>query len=402
MVDTRLPVASARSLLQLAGLDRAAARSSLAAMSLDEQVAAVCEAPVALRYRLLDLVPEPEAVIPLLPEAELCFTCKEVGVEDASRLLEYATDHQIIACIDLDAWQGLSPDIRKLDSWMMSLAEAGDDTLLRAARAMDPETLALYLRDHVAVELKPSGDEDWQPPEGGQTLEGQFYYIARRDDDDVAVLRRLLIVLFQHDYWLYFRMMQSVTEELASEIEEWALRWRTGRLEDLGFPSWDHSMRIYGHLRPERLADVPLEPPDIEYSRWQLPVWISDLPAAADDRHSIFRAVARLDEKGRSQFFYAFLSLANKIAVADGRELGDAETLPDTIEKAARVASLGLEHVASANALELEEALRRLPLEQLFRIGVNLAPEGVRPRIRTPDEEEDENAEDQTGSGDPS
>lgn len=402
MVDTRLPVASARRLIQLAGSDRAAASRALAAMSLDEQVSAVCEAPVALRSRLLDLVPAPEAVIPLLPEAELCFTCKEVGVEDASRLLEYATDHQIVACIDLDAWNGLTPDIRKLDTWMMSLAEAGDDTLLRAARAMDAETLALYLRDHVRVELKPSGDEDWQPPEGGQTLEGQFYYIARRDDDDVAVLRRLLIVLFQHDYWLYFRMMQSVTEEMSSEIEEWALRWRTGRLEDLGFPSWDHSMRIYGHMRPERLAEVPLEPADIEYAEWQLPVWISELPVAADGRHSIFRAVAQLDERARSQFFYAFMSLANKIAVADGRELGDASTLPDTIEKAARVSSLGLEHVASANSLDPEEALRRLPLEQLFRIGVNLAPEGVRPAIRSDDEDEDAGGDedDRSGSGD--
>jgi len=392
MVDAKLPVASARSLLQLAGKDRAAARKALASMSLDEQVAAVCEAPVAMRNRLLDLVPEPEAVIPLLPEAELCFTCKEVGVEDASRLLAYATDHQIVACIDLDAWHGLTPDIRKLDSWMMSLAEAGDDTLFRAAQAMDPEVLALYLRDHVTVELKPSGDEDWQPPEGGQTLEGQFYFIARRDADDVSVLRRLLIVLFQHDYWLYFRMMQSVTEEMTAEIEEWALRWRTGRLEDLGFPSWDHSMRIYGHLRPERLAEVPLEPPDIDFSEWQLPVWITDLPAAADSRHALFRAVGRLDTEARSRFFYTFMSLANKIAVADKRDLGDAETLPATIEKAARVASLGLEHVASVNALDLTDALQRLPLEQLFRIGVNLAPEGVRPTISS-DEEEDEEPE---------
>jgi len=392
MVDAKLPVASARSLLQLAGKDRAAARKALASMSLDEQVAAVCEAPVAMRNRLLDLVPEPEAVIPLLPEAELCFTCKEVGVEDASRLLAYATDHQIVACIDLDAWHGLTPDIRKLDSWMMSLAEAGDDTLFRAAQAMDPEVLALYLRDHVTVELKPSGDEDWQPPEGGQTLEGQFYFIARRDADDVSVLRRLLIVLFQHDYWLYFRMMQSVTEEMTAEIEEWALRWRTGRLEDLGFPSWDHSMRIYGHLRPERLAEVPLEPPDIDFSEWQLPVWITDLPAAADSRHALFRAVGRLDTEARSRFFYTFMSLANKIAVADKRDLGDAETLPATIEKAARVASLGLEHVASVNALDLTDALQRLPLEQLFRIGVNLAPAGVRP-TKSSDEEEDEEPE---------
>jgi hypothetical protein len=193
-------------------------------------------------------------------------------------------------------------------------------------------------------------------------------------------------VLFEQDYWLYFRMLQSVNEELQPELEEWALRWRTGRLEDLGFPSWDRAMRIYGHLRPDRLAELPIEAHDLEVERWQLPVWIGELPAVADSRHALFRAAARLDAETRARFLYAFLSLANKVAVADRRELGDAGTLPDTIEKAARVASLGLEHLARENGLELADALQRVPLERLFRVGVNLAPEGVRPPPQESDE----------------
>ena len=388
MVDRTLPQASARQLLKLASDDRAAARAALSSLPVEAQVEAVCEAPIAMRSRLLELLPEPEAVIPLLPEAELCFTCKHLGVEDASWLLAHATDAQIVACIDLDAWQGLRPDPGKLDAWVASLAEAGEETLLRASQAVDPETLALYLREHVTVDLKPSGDEDWQPPEGGQTLEGQFYFVARKKNDDLAPLQRMLHVLFQKDYWLYFRMMQSVVEESRVEIEEWALRWRTGRLEDLGFPSWDRAMRIYGHLRPERLADAPMEPIDIGAEAWRLPVWITDLPAAADGRHPLFRAVAGLDPDERARFFYAFIALANRVAVADELDLGDAETLPHAIEKAAAVASLGLEHVARENGLDLAAAVRRVPVDRLFRVGVNLAPEGVRPRFSDVDEAE--------------
>lgn len=385
MVDRSLTAAPAHRILKLADEDRAAARAMLAGMSLDEQTAAVCESPIGMRNRLLDLCPEPEVIVPRLPEAELCFTCKNVGVEDASWLLAHATPEQVIACVDLDAWQGLVPDCRKLDGWMASLAEAGDETLVRSARAMDAETLALYLRDHVAVDLKPSGDDDWQPPEGGQTLDGQFYYIARAPNDDLSVPTRLLRVLFEQDYWLYFRMLQSVHEEMQVEIEEWALRWRTGRLEDLGFPSWDRSMRIYGHLRPDRLAELPAESHEVETARWDLPVWITDLPAAADSRHALFRAVAELSADERARFFYSFISLANKIAVADQRGLGDAETLPATIEKAARVTSLGLEHLATENGIPLIDALRRAPLEHVFRVGVNLAPDGVRPSLDDPD-----------------
>jgi hypothetical protein len=381
---------AARQLLTLAQKDRRAAREAVLRLSAEEQMAAICEAPLAQRGALLDLLPDPEAVVPLMPEAELCFTCKYVGVHDASSLLALATNDQIIACLDLDAWRGLAPNVLRLGAWIASLAEAGDETLLRSAQAMDPELLSLYIRHHVRVEMKPAGDEDWQPPEGGQTLEGQFYYIAIEANDDVEPLSRLLHVLFQKDYWLYFRMMQSVNEELTLEVEEWALRWRTGRLEDLGFPAWDASMRIYGFLRPERLTDAPIEDGLLGPDEWALPVWVTDLPAADEAKHSIFRAAAGLDEDERSVFFYAFVALANMVAVADQRDLGDAETLPSTLEKAASVSSLGLEHIASHNDLQLLDVLRRVPLERLFRVGVNLAPEGVRPGFS---EEDDEDAD---------
>jgi hypothetical protein len=391
ILDRQNLIPGARELIKLARSDRSAAGKVMAELTLEEQVAAVCEAPLSLRASILDLAPHPEHVVPLLPEAELCFLCKYVGVSDAAWLLSLATTTQITACLDLDAWRGLSPDRNSLDAWLASLAEAGDETLARAAQSMDPEILALYLRYHVRVELKPSGDEDWQPPEGGQTLEGQFYFMARAEGDDLAPLMRLLHVLFQKDYWLYFRMMQSVTEELEPEIVEWALRWRTGRLEDLGFPSWDSSMRIYGFLRSNHLSDVPIEFEPLTLSEWALPVWISDLPAAADSNHSLFRAVTELDADERQAFFYAFIALANKVAVADRRPLGDADTLPDTIEKAASVTSVGLDHVASQNGLAPVEALRRASLERLFRVGVNLAPEGVRPSLS--DAEEDSSDE---------
>ena len=384
------PAPNARQLLKLAERDLAQARSELQKLSDEEQVATLCEAPVAMRVRLLELVERPEKLIPLIPEAELCFTCKQVGVSDSSWILTYATSDQIIACIDLDAWSGLKPEITKLDQWIAALAEAGEESLLRASQAMDPEMVALYLREHADVELKPSGDEDWQPPEGGQTIEGQFYVIARADNDDLAPLLKLLNVLFQRDYWLYFRMMQSVREESTTEIIDWALRWRTNRLEDLGFPSWDRSMAIYGHIRPDRLPDLPDEAIPHEGSAWDLPVWITALPAASEQGHLIFRAVAELEIEERARFFYAFLSLANRVAVADRRDLGDSETLPATMEKAARVASLGLEHIAQETGLSVADVLRRASVTRLFRVGVNLAPEGVRPRFAEEDEDDAE------------
>jgi len=70
--------------------------------------------------------------------------------------------------------------------------------------------------------------------------------------------------------------------------------------------------------------------------------------------------------------------------------LGDAESLPRAIDKATRFASEGLEYVAQENTVPLDEALRRAPLERLFRVGVNLNPEeGLPPPLESADESGD-------------
>jgi hypothetical protein len=338
---------------------------------------------------MVDLLPDPESVIPLIPAAEFCYICRSIGLEDANWLLPMATEEQIVACFDLDAWRGLQVDPTRLDAWMAALTATDNETIVRAARSFDPELIVLYLRAHVDVSIKPSeqDDPDWSPPERSQTLEGQFYFVAKDPKDDLAPMLVLLHALFQEDYWLYFRVIQAVREELGPEIEEWALRWRTGRLEDLGFPPWDESMRIYGFLRPDRLAELPKDQPTLVLEYESLPIEVTDLPGATQEERALFRATRELDAEERSSVFYALIGLANRVAVGDRMELGDPESLPIAIDKATRLSSDGLEFIAKENGLTLEHTMRIVPIERLFRVGVNLDREASLPTpIPLPDD----------------
>jgi hypothetical protein len=377
MLDRPAPLA-ARRILDLARTDRDAARRALAEQPVEAQVELVCETPVARRAALLDLLAEPERVIPLLPEAELCFTVKAVGLESASWLLEHATSDQLVACLDLDAWQDDLPDRRNLDGWIGALLDAGEEPLLRGLGSLDPELLSLYLKGHLEVFLR-SGDDDWQPPAGADTLDGQFFFRAL-GDGDIARIVGMLRTLFEHDYWSYFRLLQSVIWEVEPELEEWALRWRAGRLEDLGFPPWEEAMGIYRYLPPDQLAALPPDlTPLTPASRWQLPVWMPSLPASVDESALLFRSIGRLEEEERRTAFHALVALANKIAVADRMPLSDSESTPRAIAKAARFASAGLEFLAGEQGLDPVEILRRAPLDRLFRVGANLDPAAAKP-----------------------
>jgi hypothetical protein len=366
-------------ILDLAKAERATATEAIGKMAIAEQVALVCDTPLARRSDVLGLLPAPEEVIPKIPEAELCFTVKAIGIEDSAWILSCATQEQVVACLDLDAWQGNSPDRATLDRWLDSLAHSGDESFLRGIQALDPELVVLFLKHRVQCIQKPDDDDDWQVPEGSQTIDDQFFIIANRDSDDLEAVLAMLRSLFVADYWTYFRMMQGVIHELDTDNEEWALRWRTGRLEDLGFPTWDRAMQIYRFIRPEDRALIPEADEALPVGEWHLPVWMPRLPAARDHAHLLFRAFAELDPSERQAALFSFIALANRIAVADRMQLSDAESTPQTLEKAAEFASAGLEFIASENGLEISDAVRRTSLERLFTVGANLNPERARP-----------------------
>lgn len=389
MLPASLPEQTRR-VLDLARRDRREATRALEALSLEDQVAVVCEAPLSRRAELIGLAPSPEALVPKLPEAELCFVLKQLGLHDCSWLLDLASTEQITTALDLDVWTHTELDRASLREWFAALAEASEDTVLRAAQGLDPELLVLHLRSRIQVVLKPSDSEDpgWEPPEGFQTLEGQFYFAPLGAGDDAEAELVLLRELFQHDYWTYFRFMQGAIWELDPENEEWALRWRTGRLQDLGFPEWNEAMSIYRFLRPEERARIPAEAEPLGAPSFELALWIPGLPAGSDARFPIFRAISELEAMERRGAFFAFLGVANRIAVADGLPLSDAESMPRAIEKAARFASDGLRFLCREHSLSGPEVLRRVSILRLFQVGANLDPEAARPR-RTQQENED-------------
>jgi hypothetical protein len=379
MDPASLPEREARQLLDLARRDRRAAEEAIAKLPPDAQLALVCEAPLSQRGALLDLLADPEKLVPALPEAEFCFTVKAIGLADAAWLLDHATPEQVVAAIDLDAWSGTALDRTAARDWLEALARTSSESQLRALEALDLEVLVLALSARMGVAQKPTDDEGWTPPPGAQTLEGQFHYWARDEGDDLADVTTLLRTLFEGAYWTYFRLMQGLLWELVADTEEWALRWRTGRLEDLGFPPWDEAARIYRFLRPAELAALPAGERPFLVAAWRLPVWIPRLPEAVGPRARVFDAIAGLDEEERRAAFYAFVALANKVAVADRLPLGDASSTPSAIAKTARFASDGLAHLAAENALEDVEVLRRVSLERLFCVGANLDPASARP-----------------------
>src|SRR4051794_27497415 len=98
--------------------------------------------PVAVA--LLDR-PDVERYVPTLPVQELFYAIKEIGLADATDLIQLVTPEQMQGFFDLDTWQKDRFVPEKAMPWFDILVDAGPRQIARVVDGIDPEVVALYL-----------------------------------------------------------------------------------------------------------------------------------------------------------------------------------------------------------------------------------------------------------------
>jgi uncharacterized protein DUF6178 len=350
-------------LLRLGRSDRAAAKARLRELGASELAAACQELRPEARGEFLMLVDRPEEVVPLLSEAELVQTVRAGGMSDAAWLLEIATPEQRVACFDLDCWATNELVVPRVEEWLDALMEAGRPTLLNGLQEMDLEVLILALR--AETQLTIVGKED-EPPPGHYTPDGVVYF-GFADGASPARVTEITGALHEHDPALYWRLVYGFLFEPAADCEEDALRWRTNRLQDLGFPDREQAMRVYRPLPTEKVAE------------WTPPASSGALVGAISLprqlRGSLLgEALMALPIERAADVLGYVLGVANSLAVADGLSLSDSESVPRALEKAVRGIDAGLRELARTRAQPPEQILDHTAPLDLFRVGATADP----------------------------
>jgi len=365
-------------LLRLGRSDRQAARARLRELA-PEELASLCqELRPEARPELLMLMERPEDVVPLLPEAELVHTVRAGGMTEAAWLLEIATREQRVACFDLDCWNGAELLVPRVQEWLDALVEAGRPTLVKALSEIDLELLILALRAEAAVAVV---SKEETPPEGWFTPDGVVYFGVLSDHSPHRV-NEIVQSLLEGAPALYWQLVYGALFESPSECDEEALRWRTNRLADLGFPDREQAMRVYRPLAPEKVRDWT---PGSESGAL---VRAESLPRQL--RGSLLgEALLQLPEHQAADVLGYVLGVANSLAVADGLSLSEPESVPRALEKAVRGIDAGLRELSRARGEPPARVLERTAPLDLFRVAATSDP-ALRARAPAPEAVESE------------
>ncbi|MEE9278909.1 MAG: DUF6178 family protein [Myxococcota bacterium] len=355
---------SGTELLLLGRRDRAEARRKLGRLSVEEQASACSELRAEVRSEFLMLCDRPEDIVPLLPEADFVHTIRSGGMSEASWLLELASPPQLVACFDLDCWDGHELNPSRIREWIDALIEAGRPSLMEAMRVTDLELWLIAFRAETQVFVVGKEDE---PPDGAFTPDGVVYFGIPEGVSPHRV-HEAVHAAFERDQPLYWRLVYGLLFESPADVEEHALRWRVNRLQDLGFPDREQAMRVYRSLRAESApGEARVEHGGQLVRSFSLPKQL---------RGSLLgEALSELPSQVAADALGYVLGVANSIAVADKLQLSDPDSVPRALEKAVRGIDTGLRELARVRGLPPHEVLEQTTPLDLFRTGATLEPQ---------------------------
>ncbi|PRQ09460.1 DUF6178 family protein [Enhygromyxa salina] len=365
---------------------RAAERLS----SAQEQTQLVVDEPLSLEAR-----DDAEQVVRALPVQSFVTVARKLREERRlDLLLPHATAEQITGLFDLDAWERDRLAIARAREWLDRIVEAYRDASVERGRLTDliydtdPEMWILANAPATAVaDLdEPDNDEQrqqvledmaalrtWETPDG-------HYVVGVRDDELGNMTLRVLFAVYDDSLTEGRKLISAIKWSVHSEVEEELLRWRKGRLADLGFPEWDEAMRLFTPLARDAVsgrrddeqgpdAHIPEQVQRLAGHRSILP------PASLGVTRDLLRRVMqRLDDDEYDLRLREFLLLANELMAAQRFEPGDEALQERAVAQAQATLNLACELLLAAEPQADPEdfiaaRIATVGLRKLFRFG---------------------------------
>ncbi|MBK8264288.1 MAG: hypothetical protein IPK80_23480 [Nannocystis sp.] len=296
-------------------------------------------------------------------------------------LFPHATADQLTATLDLGAWDGDQLDVIKVREWCTAIVTtyeaAPRGALARLVTAMDPELWTYAVLPGTAIHELDPDDEDARDL-AFQDLPGLFTYetpdgvfaLSMPDDPFGRAAARIVDAIYHDDLALGRELIVATRAALASAVEEDLLRWRSGRLADLGFVPWEEAMKLLRPLpREQALARRGVAPPASAPAASPPPATI---PKSARLLHAVF---SRLDPAEQGLRARELALLANELISAQRLPPGELVAQERVLGQAHATLTLALELLAPAcpeghdREAFLAERLIALGLRDLFRVG---------------------------------
>ncbi|MCX5869964.1 MAG: DUF6178 family protein [Deltaproteobacteria bacterium] len=283
------------------------------------------------------------AAVAALEPLEAYYIVREIGLDQALPILIELSPEQLEACVDLDCWSRSDFAVDSLDEWLTAFALADPETLARAFFSLDYVVQLLFLAQTVTV-YDPDTDQVPPEDEGNETPRATtpdgFYLLDLKTDLALKTHPfNLLDALYQYDPLAAHRLLSDVRVDLPTQIEEEALRFRNGRMQDIGFVPPEEAAVLFS--RPAVRQPLPRPQRPIDSALTRLP---SVYAGPLRETTLLQQALSLITDQERlSSLEQEIVWAINSAIIAYGEKTQDIKQITDIAERVRDTVSLGLE-----------------------------------------------------------
>jgi len=299
-----------------------------------------------------------------LEPQEFFWLMKEVGEADAVDLLRLASAEQCVFIMDMELWDGWTFSEEQACHWLTYFIEGGEARIHELLKHLDFELLQLLLSREIVVGggIGDQSNDEERLGDYDHTFDGVFM-ITFKNPEHSQLIGSFLSMLIKLDNPLYTALMEGVKGDVDLELEEQCQRFRTGRLQDLGFPPLDEALSIYARIHPDHFQLQEGKELASAGEGGHL------MPVNAGDGTLLSRA---LNLAGSDVLTQELNYLVNSALVAEGQAFREPESMLGVLHRVCGYLNIALEKLAPGDDRKAAKLLVDEELKRLFQLGYSI------------------------------
>jgi hypothetical protein len=336
--------------------------------------------PTVIKERVEQILAAPNSatMVQALSPVEYLLLLKD-SPETCAVLLELAHPQQIRTVLDLDCWDKDTLRSARVLEWLEALQRSGSQVFLRALQVLDIEVLIATFHKYLRVHATLPPEEADEPGSYDEVQANELYQVDLVEPDHPlnAQVLRLLSFLRMVDLDFYFGLMQGIMWGQERELEDWAYRWKSGRLQDEGFPDYYEALETYTLLELEQPLPAPESPPqapgipESAEATGLVPGYAWSLTPAGS---LLAQALAgELAAETQERLCWEMVYLCNRELVMDQVDFADATAVRTSLWRVHAYLNVGLEYLSGRYAQQLDSVLSTHALRFIYQVGYTLS-----------------------------
>jgi len=334
----------------------------------------------------LDAIMSYEEVVPLVhsfPEQSLYMLMHEVGHEDFLPILSFASKKQWEYLIDMEVWEHDIIDIDKASYWLGVLYLANAPRLADWLLNDQDDFFVYYLRNKIDVVIREHDEDPSIIPDDYITFDDVIYFkIFEKESEKLPVeikrvVQDMLARIAEKSYALYQTILFIAAGVINAEHLDNLYRLKNARLEGKGLIPFDEAIEIYSSFSSNDIQKRSLKDTS------SLGYLNNNGSLDTNSLVNIFSVENYLIDK--DFFSLEFISLCNRIIVADKLKIRAREDLKAVAERISGVLKIGAQQILdvdeeSTDQKKIAYVFSEYSLIDIFKIGHTLI-KNLRTRI---------------------